>query len=129
MRQGFNAFLVSVERNIQSPMFLPCHKDYTAMDTATMILNRVISHPGLLQNIISDRYPKFTSALWTNLQTLFGTKLSFSTAYHPQTNRLAERMIQTLEEMIRIFCVYGLELKGSDGFEHYLYTLMQALEL
>ncbi|MBW0557105.1 hypothetical protein O181_096820 [Austropuccinia psidii MF-1] len=49
-----------------------------------------------------DREPKFTSALWTNLHQLFGTKLSFSTAYHPQTDGLAERMIQTLEDMTSI---------------------------
>ncbi|MBW0489816.1 hypothetical protein O181_029531 [Austropuccinia psidii MF-1] len=38
-------------------------------------------------------------------------------------------MIQTLEEMIRRFCAYGLEFKGSDGFTHYWYTLIPALEL
>ncbi|MBW0512821.1 hypothetical protein O181_052536 [Austropuccinia psidii MF-1] len=38
-------------------------------------------------------------------------------------------MIQTLEDMIRGFCVCGLELKGSDGFTHNLCTLMPALEL
>ncbi|MBW0591041.1 hypothetical protein O181_130756, partial [Austropuccinia psidii MF-1] len=80
-------------------------------------------------NIISDRDPKFTSALWTNLHRLFGTKLSFSTAYHPQKNGLAERMIQTLEDMIRRFCAYGLELKDSDGFTHDWCTLIPALEL
>ncbi|MBW0536009.1 hypothetical protein O181_075724 [Austropuccinia psidii MF-1] len=99
-------------------MFLPCHKDETAMDTATMICNKVISHTGLFQNIISDRDPKFTSGLWTNLHNLFGMKLSFSKAYHPQADGLAERMIQTLEDMIRRFCAYGLEFKDSDGFTH-----------
>ncbi|MBW0467010.1 hypothetical protein O181_006725 [Austropuccinia psidii MF-1] len=29
------------------------------------------------------------------------TKLAFSTAYHPQTDVLAERMIQTMDEIIR----------------------------
>ncbi|MBW0493973.1 hypothetical protein O181_033688 [Austropuccinia psidii MF-1] len=110
-------------------MFLPSHKDDTAMDTAIMIWNKVISHTGLFQNIISDRDPKFTSALWTNLHNLFGTKLSFSTAYHPQTDGLAERMIQTLEDMIRRFCAYGLEFKDSDGFTHNWCTLIPALEL
>ncbi|MBW0515546.1 hypothetical protein O181_055261 [Austropuccinia psidii MF-1] len=65
----------------------------------------------LVINTISDRDPKFTSALWTNLHRLFGTKLSFSTAYHPQTDGLEGKMIQTLEDMIRRFCAYGLELK------------------
>ncbi|MBW0545114.1 hypothetical protein O181_084829 [Austropuccinia psidii MF-1] len=86
------------------------------MDTALLIWNRVISHTGLCKNIMSERDPKFTSALWTNLHRFFGTKLSFSTAYYPQTDELAERMIKTLEDMIRRLCAYGLELNDSDGF-------------
>ncbi|MBW0551183.1 hypothetical protein O181_090898 [Austropuccinia psidii MF-1] len=38
-------------------------------------------------------------------------------------------MIQTLEDMIRRFCAYGLELKDSDCFTHELFTLIPALEL
>ncbi|MBW0489295.1 hypothetical protein O181_029010 [Austropuccinia psidii MF-1] len=38
-------------------------------------------------------------------------------------------MIRTLEDMIRRFCAYGLELKESDGFTHDLCTLIEALEL
>ncbi|MBW0582808.1 hypothetical protein O181_122523 [Austropuccinia psidii MF-1] len=37
-------------------------------------------------------------------------------------------MIQTLEDMIRRFCAYGLELKDSDGFTHDWCTLIPALE-
>ncbi|MBW0524076.1 hypothetical protein O181_063791 [Austropuccinia psidii MF-1] len=77
--------------------------------------------------MISNRDPKFTSALWTNLHQLFGTKLSFSTAYHPQTDGLAERMIQTLEDMVRRVCAYGLEFKDFDGFTHDWCTPLTAL--
>ncbi|MBW0521410.1 hypothetical protein O181_061125 [Austropuccinia psidii MF-1] len=38
-------------------------------------------------------------------------------------------MIQTLEDMIRRFCAYGLELKDSYGFTHDWCTLIPALEL
>ncbi|MBW0545954.1 hypothetical protein O181_085669 [Austropuccinia psidii MF-1] len=96
---------------------------------ACLVINRVISHTGLFKNIISGREPKFTSALWTNLNKLLGTKLSFSTAYHPQTDGLAERMIHTLEDMIRRFCAYGLEFKDYDGFTHYWCTPIPVLEL
>ncbi|MBW0589680.1 hypothetical protein O181_129395 [Austropuccinia psidii MF-1] len=72
------------------------------MDIALLIWNREVSGTGICTNIISDTDTKLTSALWTNLQQLFGTKLSFSTAYHPQTDGLAERMIQTLEDMTSI---------------------------
>ncbi|MBW0499086.1 hypothetical protein O181_038801 [Austropuccinia psidii MF-1] len=127
--RSYNACLVIVDRFSKTPIFLPCHKDDTAMDTALLIWNRVVSWTGIFTNIISDRDPKFTSALWTNLHQLFGTKLSFSTAYHPQTDGLAERMIQTLEDMVRRFCAYGLEFKDCDGFTHDWCTLLPALEL
>ncbi|MBW0523270.1 hypothetical protein O181_062985 [Austropuccinia psidii MF-1] len=99
------------------------------MYTACLLWSGVISHTGLFKNIISDRDPKFTSALWINLHRFFGTKLSFSTAYHPQTDGLAEEMIRTLEDIIRRFCAYGLEFKDSDGFTHDWCTLIPALEL
>ncbi|MBW0518558.1 hypothetical protein O181_058273 [Austropuccinia psidii MF-1] len=38
-------------------------------------------------------------------------------------------MMQTLEDIIRIFCAYGLELKYSDGFTHDWCTLIPELEL
>jgi hypothetical protein len=128
-KKNYNACLVIVDRFSKTPIFLPCHKDDTAMDTALMIWNRVISWTGLFKTIISDRDPKFTSELWTNLYQLFGTNLAFSTAYHPQTDGLAERMIQTLEDMLRRFCAFGLEFKDSDGFTHNWVILLPALEL
>ncbi|MBW0528837.1 hypothetical protein O181_068552 [Austropuccinia psidii MF-1] len=127
--KSYISCLVIVERYSTTPIFLPCHKDDPAMDTALLLWSRVISHTGLFKNIISDRDLKFKSALWTNIHGLFGTKLSFSTAYPPQTDGLAERMIQTLEDMIRRFCANGLEFKQSYGFTHDWCTLIPALEL
>ncbi|MBW0582094.1 hypothetical protein O181_121809 [Austropuccinia psidii MF-1] len=72
---------------------------------------------------------KEPKALWTNLHQLFETQLSFSTAYHPQTDGLAQRMIQTLEDMVRRFCAYGLEFKDCDVFTNDWYNLLPELEL
>ncbi|MBW0515763.1 hypothetical protein O181_055478 [Austropuccinia psidii MF-1] len=121
--KSYNECLVLVDRYSKAPMFLPFYKDDTAMDTALMIWNKVISHRGLFQNIMSNRDPKFTSALWKNHHNLCGTKLSFSTAYRPKADGLAERMIQTLKDMIRRFCAYGLEFKYSNGLTHYFVYL------
>ncbi|MBW0518227.1 hypothetical protein O181_057942 [Austropuccinia psidii MF-1] len=125
--KDYNACLVIVDIYSKRPIFLPCYKDDTA--TALLICNRFISHTGLFKNIISDKDPNFTSALWTNLHTILGTKLSFSTAYHPQTDGLAERINQILEDMIRRICAYGLQFKDSDGFTHDWCTLIPALDL
>ncbi|MBW0549404.1 hypothetical protein O181_089119 [Austropuccinia psidii MF-1] len=127
--KSYHYCLVIVDRYSKNPILIPCHKDYAAMDTSLLLWSRVISHTGLFENIISDRDTKFTSALWTNLHRLFGTKLLFSTEYHPQTDGLSEIMIQTLEEIIRRFFAYGLEFKDSDGFTHDWCTLIPALRL
>ncbi|MBW0528912.1 hypothetical protein O181_068627 [Austropuccinia psidii MF-1] len=76
--RSYNASLVVVDKYSKTPMFLPFHKDDTAMDTAIVICIKAISHTGLFQNIISDRDPKFTSELWTNLHNVFGK------SYHSQ---------------------------------------------
>ncbi|MBW0590249.1 hypothetical protein O181_129964 [Austropuccinia psidii MF-1] len=95
--------------------FLPCHKGETAMDTALLFWNKIISTCGVPKIIISDRDPKFTSEFCTNLYDILGTKLAFSTAYHPKTDGLAERMIQTMEDILRRFCAYGIEYKDHEG--------------
>ncbi|MBW0537357.1 hypothetical protein O181_077072 [Austropuccinia psidii MF-1] len=61
--RSYNACLILVDRYRRSPMFLPCHKDDTAMDTAITIWDKFISHTGLFKYIMSDRDPKFTSSL------------------------------------------------------------------
>ncbi|MBW0464334.1 hypothetical protein O181_004049 [Austropuccinia psidii MF-1] len=99
------------------------------MDTALLIWNRVISRTDILKKIISDRDSKLTSGLWTNLHKLLGTKLSFSTAYHLQKDGLSEIIINTLWNMITIFCAYGLEIEDFDGFSHDWCTFIPALEL
>ncbi|MBW0537497.1 hypothetical protein O181_077212 [Austropuccinia psidii MF-1] len=100
--RSYKGCLVIVDRFSRTPIFLPCHKDDTSMDTALLIWNRVVSWTGILTNIIT---------------------------YHPQADGLAERMIQTLEDIVKIFCAYGLEFKDCDGFTHDWCTLLQALEL
>ncbi|MBW0490068.1 hypothetical protein O181_029783 [Austropuccinia psidii MF-1] len=91
--RSYNSFLVSFDSFSKTLIFLPCHKYDMAMDTALLIWNRVVSWSSIFTNIIADIDPKFTSSLWKNLHQLFGTKLSFSRAYHSQTNGLAERII------------------------------------
>ncbi|MBW0461956.1 hypothetical protein O181_001671 [Austropuccinia psidii MF-1] len=127
--RGYNSCLVIVDRFSKTPIFLPCQKDDTAMDAAPLIWNRVVSWTCIFTNIIRNREPKFTSALWKNLYQLVGTKLSFSTAYHSKTDGLSEIMIQNLVEMVRRVCAYGPELKDCDRFTHYWCTLLLALEL
>ncbi|MBW0474202.1 hypothetical protein O181_013917 [Austropuccinia psidii MF-1] len=108
-KENFNSCLVIVDRYRKSVRCLPFHKEDTAMDTALLFWNNTISTCAVPKIIISNRDSKFTSEFWTNLYDMLGTRLSFSTAYHPLRDGLAERMIQTLGGILRMFYAYGME--------------------
>ncbi|MBW0522906.1 hypothetical protein O181_062621 [Austropuccinia psidii MF-1] len=128
-KENFNSCLIIADRLSKNMRCLPYHKEATAMDTALLFWNNIISPCGVPKIIISDRDPKFTSEFWKNLYDMLGTKLSFSRAYHPQTDGLAERMIQTMEEILRRFCAYGMEYKDHEGYPHDWVTFLPAVQL
>ncbi|GJP45154.1 hypothetical protein CLOM_g4567 [Closterium sp. NIES-68] len=76
----------------------------TAEQTAQLFIANIIRLHGLPSAIISDQDPKFTSNFWRHLWDQFGTKLQFSSAYHPQTDGQTERVNQTMEQLIRTTC-------------------------
>ncbi|MBW0563515.1 hypothetical protein O181_103230 [Austropuccinia psidii MF-1] len=117
-KENSNGFLIIVDRFSKSMRCLRCDKEETAMDTALLFWNNIISTCGVPKIIMSDRDPKFTSEFWTNLYDMLGTKIAFYTAYHPQTDGLAERMIQTMEDILRRFCAYAMKYKDHEGYTH-----------
>ncbi|MBW0475973.1 hypothetical protein O181_015688 [Austropuccinia psidii MF-1] len=128
-RESFNACLIIFDRFSKSVRCLQCHKEDTEMDTGFLFWNNIILTCGVPRIIISDRDPKFTSEFWTNLYDMLGTKAAFSTAYHPQTDGLAEMIIQTMGDIIRGFCAYGMEYKDHEGYTHECVTLLPAVQL
>jgi transposase InsO family protein len=70
---------------------------------AKIYVNEIISKHGVPKIIVSDRRSVFTLAFWKHLQTSLGSKLDFSTAYHPQTGGQADRTNQILEDMLRAY--------------------------
>ena len=61
---------------------------------------------GVLKNIVSDMDVKFTSKFWKELFAGLGTKLAFSTTYHPQTDGQTERVNWILEDMLRTYVMH-----------------------
>ncbi|MBW0541634.1 hypothetical protein O181_081349 [Austropuccinia psidii MF-1] len=127
--ENFNACLIIIDRFSESVWCLACHMGDTEMDTALLFYNNIISTCGVPKIIISDRDPKFISGFWTNFYEILGTKLAFSTASYPQTDGLAERMIHTMEYIIRRFCAYGMEYKDHEGYSNEWVTLLPAVQL
>ncbi|KAA3461200.1 reverse transcriptase [Gossypium australe] len=106
---------VVVNRVTKSAHFIPIRTDYSLDKLAELYIAEIVRLHRVPISIISDRDPRFTSRFWKKLQKALGTKLNFSTAFHPQTNSQSKKMIQVLEDMLRC-CV--LEFEGS--WEKYL---------
>ncbi|CAI7900986.1 unnamed protein product [Closterium sp. NIES-53] len=84
--------------------FAPCRTTITAKETARLFIPTVVQLHRIPSAIISDRDPKFTSKFWKEKWAQYGTKLQFSSAYHPQTDGQTERTNQTMDQLIRINC-------------------------
>ncbi|KAI3739873.1 hypothetical protein L2E82_30285 [Cichorium intybus] len=92
---------VIVDRLTKSAHFLPIQETYSAKELAKVYVDEIISRHGIPVSVISDRDVRFTSRFWKKFHKELGTRLHFSTAYHPQTDGQSERTIQTLEDMLR----------------------------
>ncbi|XP_050217548.1 uncharacterized protein LOC126668385, partial [Mercurialis annua] len=101
-RQGYDSIWVIVDRMTKSAHFLPIKVSYTASRLAQLYIDRIVSLHGVPVSIVSDRGSVFTSRFWKALQESLGSRLDFSTAFHPQTDGQSERTIQTLEDMLRM---------------------------
>ena len=55
-------------------------------------------------SIVYDRGATFTLVFCQELHKTLGTRLDFSTTFHPQTDGQSESTVQTLEDMLRM-CV------------------------
>ena len=77
---------------------------------AELYVSEIVRLHGISLSIVSDCDPQFTSRFWKELQSAFGTRMNFSTAFHPQTDGQYERVIQVLEDMLR---GYVLDFPGS----------------
>ncbi|MBW0487474.1 hypothetical protein O181_027189 [Austropuccinia psidii MF-1] len=60
---------------------------------------------------------------------MLGTKIAFYKSYNPHTHGLAERMIHTMEDIIRRFHAYGMEYKDHEGYTHDWVTLLPEVQL
>ena len=92
---------VVVDRLTKSANFLPVTTDYTLEKLAELYIREIVRLHGVPVSIILDRDPRFTSRFWGKLQEALGTRLNFSTTFHPQTNGQLEIVIQVLEDMVR----------------------------
>jgi hypothetical protein len=113
-QKGHDTILVIVDQLSKVAHFLPVKKTITASQLAELYISRIVSLHGIPKEISSDRGGLFTSKFWESFQEAMGTHITWSSAYHPQSQGQVERVNQVLEDMLRA-CVISFGKKCEDS--------------
>nr|GEX85066.1 putative reverse transcriptase domain-containing protein [Tanacetum cinerariifolium] len=98
---GYDTIWVIVDRLTKSAHFLPMRENDPIEKLMKLYMKEVVTRHGVPVSIISDHDGRFTSLFWQALHNALGTRSDMSTTYHLEIDGQSERMIQTLEDMVR----------------------------
>ena len=102
----YDCILVIVDRSSKQVILIPCDVHLNSPQLARLFLIHVFSKHGVPSHVTSDRGREFVSAFFRSLAELLDMKLHFTSGWHPSADGQTERMNQTVEQYIRIFCSY-----------------------
>ena len=94
--EGHTYLLTAVDRFSRWPEAFPLRSTDAATVAQAFNLEWV-SRFGIPEVIISDRGPQFVSSLWNEMAKTLGTSLHRTSAYHPQSNVMVERLHRQLK--------------------------------
>lgn len=97
---GARYVMTIIDRFSRWPEAFPI-ADITAETCARTLLSGWVARFGLPDTIISDRGSQFTSTIWERLSHFLGFQLNYTTAYHPQSNGMVERLHRQIKESLR----------------------------
>jgi hypothetical protein len=100
-KSGYDSIWVVIDHLTKVAHFIPMKTTYTSAKLAKIYMSQIVCLHGVPKSIMSDRGTQFTSHFWCQLHESLGTRLEFSTAFHPQTDGQTERVNQILEDMLR----------------------------
>ncbi len=83
-QKNHDAVWVIVDRLTKFAHFLPVRMDYSMDRLAKLYIDEVVRLHRVLVSIVFDRDLRFTLRFWGSLKKALGTRLNFSTTFHPQ---------------------------------------------
>jgi len=103
---GYTAILVIVCRLSKQGIFIPTHDTITLADLTKLFVLHVFSKHGVPSQVTSDQGSEFVSHFFKSLGKALDMKLHFTSGYHPKGNGQTERVNQTLEQYLPVYCNY-----------------------
>ncbi|XP_044141603.1 uncharacterized protein LOC122931595, partial [Bufo gargarizans] len=91
---GKTVILVVVDRFSKMVHFIPFPGLPNAKTLAQAFIDHIVKLHGIPSDIVSDRGTQFVSRFWKAFCSRLGVRLSFSSAFHPQSNGQTERVNQ-----------------------------------
>ena len=104
--KGYNAIFVCVNHVTKMIHFISINFDVTVKQAAQLYYQHVWKHHDLPINTVSDYEFQFVSHFTQHLLKRLDIQGNRSTAYHLQSDGQTERVNQTLEQYLQIYCDY-----------------------
>jgi hypothetical protein len=122
-QSDYDSIWVIVDRLTKLAHFIPVKITYSGPQLAELYMSRIACLHGVPKKIVSGRGTQFTSKFWKRLHETLDTQLTFSSAYHHQTDGQTERVNQILEDMLRACALqYGRSWDKSLPYAEFSYN-------
>ena len=106
-----------VDRFSKQAHFIPVKKTIKDPHMANLFIAQIFKYHGFPKSIVSDRDPRMTSLFWKGLFENMGTRLDFSSAYHPQTDGQSEIVNSIVLDLLK---KYVNDVDHRNQWEKYL---------
>ena len=103
---GHTALLIVIDQLSKQGIFIRMMDNITAPELARLFTIHVFSKHRVLAHVTCDWSSEFVSHFFRSLGTTLDMKIHFTSGYHPEGDGQTERLNQTLEQYLRIFCNY-----------------------
>ena len=92
-QQNHDAVWVIGDWLTKSAHFIAMRMTFALERFCRLYIHKIVRLNGVPVSIVSDRDPRFMAHFWKSFQKAMGTRLTMSTAFHPQIDGQSERTI------------------------------------